>query len=356
MNRSFFSRNSFFCWVILSITSLSAVDREEDLLPTLFPFMGETTTSKVRLRLSPHILEDNIFRELFREEPLIILGEEEEFYRVLPPHGEKGYVFRTYLLDGYVQGENVNLRIAPDLHARIITQVGRGEYLRGKIASQDYRWMEVNLPSTFFFYVAKGFIARRGDVREVSAFQEKSMLLEEERKKLALYATGGNKKGEELSSLYEELIGRAHFHPFLREQIIQDQVLFREAWQKRETSLPKQEENEEEKMEKSSWEEKEERLFCQWLSDHPKGSWEQFYECQRAEGEILSGRIALYYKELTEKPGDFLLLNEQGRAIAYLYSNQIHLEEKVGELVCLLGARRPNYGFALPAYYALREL
>src|SRR5689334_11520447 len=76
------------------------------------PFTGKITRNKVRMRNQAH-LDAKIVRELNKGDMIVVVGENEDFYAVQPPPDIKAYVFRTFVLDNLIEGNKVNVRLAP---------------------------------------------------------------------------------------------------------------------------------------------------------------------------------------------------------------------------------------------------
>src|SRR6185436_15600633 len=72
------------------------------------PFTGKVKGRKVRLRAQPD-LDGRVVRELGGQDMLVVVGEKGDFYAVEPPSGLKAYVFRSFVLDGVVEGNRVNV-------------------------------------------------------------------------------------------------------------------------------------------------------------------------------------------------------------------------------------------------------
>ena len=85
-------------------------------------FTGQVAKNRVRMRLNP-ALDSVIINELSKDDLVVVTNESDEFYEVLPPSQMKGYVFRTYVLDGQVEGSNVNIRLEPDTGSQVVCQV-----------------------------------------------------------------------------------------------------------------------------------------------------------------------------------------------------------------------------------------
>ena len=92
----------------------------------------------------------------------MINGEKGDFYAVEPPAGTKAYVFRSFVLDGVVEGNRVNVRLEPSLDAPIIGHLNSGDHIKGVISSLNNKWYEIAAPSDTHFYVAKEFVESVG--------------------------------------------------------------------------------------------------------------------------------------------------------------------------------------------------
>src|SRR5271168_5087155 len=66
------------------------------------PFTGKVLANKVRVRVKPDY-DSHIFRQIGKNDLLLIVGEEGDFYAVQPPKDTKAYVFRSYILDNVVE-------------------------------------------------------------------------------------------------------------------------------------------------------------------------------------------------------------------------------------------------------------
>jgi hypothetical protein len=125
------------------------------------PFTGKITGNQVRLRSAPNLASATV-RELGRNDMVVVVGEMSDFYVVQAPAGLKGYVYRTYVLDDVIEGQRVNVRLAPDLEAPVIAQLNTGDPCKGVMAPQNNKWLEIELPSTARLYVAKEYIESAG--------------------------------------------------------------------------------------------------------------------------------------------------------------------------------------------------
>ena len=146
------------------------------------PFTGKTTRSKVRMRLQAN-LESSVVRELKKGDMLLVLGEDQDFYRVAPPADLKAYVYRTFVLDGVIEGDRVNIRLSPDLDSPIIAQGNTGDKINGDICEIERKWLEIAPPKGVAFFIAKEYIEKIGDenflVRQQQRHSEAQQLLQQ---------------------------------------------------------------------------------------------------------------------------------------------------------------------------------
>lgn len=136
------------------------------------PFTGKLTRNKVRLRLQPN-LDGQILRELSKDDLLIVVGEDDEFYAVLPPKGIKAYVFRTYILDNTVEGKNVNVRLEPDTESPVIAQLRHGDHVEGVISPLNSKWLEITPPASARFFVCKEYVDNIGSADMLAKIEKR---------------------------------------------------------------------------------------------------------------------------------------------------------------------------------------
>jgi hypothetical protein len=136
------------------------------------PFTGKVVKNKVRLRSQPN-LDAPIVRELGRGDMVIIDGEADGFYVVMPPKDTKAYVFRTFILDNVVEGSKVNIRLAPDVEAPAIGQLNSGDRIEGSVSPINSKWLEITPPQNIRFYVAKEYVDNIGDTSTMARLDKR---------------------------------------------------------------------------------------------------------------------------------------------------------------------------------------
>ncbi len=144
----------------------------------LEPFTGKISKSRVRLRLTPD-LSAPILKELTKDDLFIVTDLADDFYAVKPAPQAKGYIFRTYVLDGQIEGNHVNVRLEPDTNAPIVCQMNSGDKVTGKICAANNKWLEIAMPEAVRFFVAKEFVERIGSVQTFYDIEKLKVEIEE---------------------------------------------------------------------------------------------------------------------------------------------------------------------------------
>jgi hypothetical protein len=360
------------------------------------PFTGKIAASKVRLRVKPD-LESHIIRQVAKNDLLLVVGEEGEFYAVAPPKDTRAYVFRSYILDDVVEANRVNVRLEPHVEAPIIGQLQAGDKIKGHTSALNHKWLEIPAPSSTRFYLSKEFVVHAGGPDYIAAMEKRKVAVEEilnsafslaeaECKKayeemkpqeaiekfqiiLKSYsdfpeAIASSKEG--LALLKETYLNKkiafleskAELTPVARDELIakhkaESSELFADApvnldpnlWNKR---SHKQAMTDTMRV----WDALEESLYLSWTAFHSGKKLDDFYAEQKANASVITGRVERYTADIKDRPGDFIL-KEADIPVAYLYSTHVDLEKMAGKTVSLLAAPRPNNHFAFPAYFVL---
>lgn len=354
-------------------------------------FTGKVTRNKVRMRNKPS-LEGQIIRELSKGDMLIVVGETDDFYAILPPADVKAYVFRTFVLDNQIEGNHVNVRISPDLDAPVIAQLNSGDKIDGSISSQNSKWFEISPPVSAKFYICKDYLEKIGDEHLMAAIakrrKEVNDLLqtsyqasqEELQKPFPEISLDGLLKNYQLIvddySDFPDQAGRAkELAAQLQEQYLSKKIAYLEAKaaengalaKKSEEAIPSQdaslakEEIEEaipytslESEVQNPWLSKERSIYEAWANTNGGGSFDDFYTAQKNGAVVLQGVLESYKRPLKNRPGDYMLVSKvSSLPIAYLYSTRVNLEEQLGSNVTLVAVERPNNYYAYPAYFVI---
>ena len=104
----------------------------------------------------------------------------------------------------------------------------------------------------------------------------------------------------------------------------------------------------------AAWLPVEQAIYENWAQSNDNKSKEEFYDLLSHSAVALRGIIEPYNRVIKNKPGDYILVNQSNHLpIAYLYSTQVNLLDRVGQQVTIYGSPRENNSFAFPAYFVL---
>lgn len=367
------------------------------------PFTGRIKGQRVRLRAHP-TLESFVVRETSPGEMFAIVGEEKEFYSVKPSRAMKGYVFRTFVLDNVVEGDRVNVRLAPDIDSPVIGQLHAGEKVRATVCDANNKWLEIALPSSMHFFVAREYVEQAGPIEMVAEMESKREQAYHLLSAAVLFAQVEMQKSFDEINLEQVhtkfLTLQKDFADFaditekakeadvaVEEAYIQKKIVFLESKADRTIALQNDDADaiqrlskigrevkgsvsKEESLSATSlgagltqgevvptdkmlaWRTFEESLYHVWAAERDGKTFEEFYQEEVANAVVVSGIIEPYNRPVKNRPGDFILQLED-RPIAFLYSTKVNLQDAVGKRVTLLAAPRPNNNFAFPAYFVL---
>jgi uncharacterized protein YgiM (DUF1202 family) len=372
------------------------------------PFTGEVVGAKVRLRTQPS-LEGHVVRETREGELFAVIGNEGDFYAVTPPRGTKGYVFRTFVLDGQIEGERVNVRLYPDTEAPVVARLNTGNKVTSRESDINPKWLEIDLPESSYFFLAKEYVNKKGAVELVAQMEARHHEATHLLSATFLYAQSEIQKSlpqidfESLNNRFSNLIIAYSDLPEIAERAEEAQHLMKELYlqkkiafleskanntpsvleysqehldkladlgifihQKSENvsaaehahtasqfagfTAPLSDEQYTEKM--AAWEPVEKALYHMWAAANDADTMEEFYAHEEGRAQFITGVVESYSRPVKNLPGDFIL-KYKNRPVAFLYSTKVNLQDKVGQNVTIRAVKRPNNNFAYPAYYVL---
>lgn len=344
-------------------------------------FTGRVLGANVRMRTNAD-LESHIIKELAKSDLLVIVDEKDDFYAVEPTADIKAYIFRSFVLDNVVEGNRVNVRLAPDLEAPIINHLSTGKRIDGKICEKNNKWLEINPPAGTKFYVAKEFIEYAGGP-ELKAQTDKRIATVKQLLESTQLLTQAEmrKPFEEISKdrivkSYQNIINDYSDFPEFVTQAKELLVGFNEMYLEKKISYLEKKASkvassdiEEETISLNDsegrfantssitdrmkvWEPVEESLYLSWAAMHRAKSMDDFYADQKLKSVTISGILEAYADPVKNKPGDFVV-KEKDIPVAYVYSTHVNLQSLLGKRVNLVATPRPNNSFAFPAYYVL---
>jgi hypothetical protein len=337
-------------------------------------FTGKVKGKKVRMRLQPD-LDSPIVKELSRGEMLAVVGDADDFWEVESPTGLKAYVFRSFVLDNVIEGSRVNVRLQPSLDAAVLTHLNSGDRIEGSICAANNKWMEISLPSSTHFYVAKSYLENVGAPEVKSQYESRFYSARQQMETADYFAESEMKKNfpdidfEQMNHNYQIVISEYNDFPdfvekakealsHLQESYIDKRISYMETKQQAEEESFSTEEKTSVATDQSVtdkmklWEPVEESLYLSWANLNENRSMDDYYSEQKIAAVQLSGILEPYLAPVKCKPGDYII-REKDLPVAYVYSTVINLQNLVGKKVTLVGAPRPNNNFAFPAYFVL---
>ncbi|MCI5053062.1 MAG: SH3 domain-containing protein [Simkaniaceae bacterium] len=345
------------------------------------PFTGKVLGNNVRMRANADI-ESPIVRELGKNDLVVVVDELNDFYGVEPIGEVKAFIFRSFVLDGKVEGNRVNVRLAPSLESPVIGHLNTGDIVDGDVSPENNKWLEIVPPASTKFYVAKEFVDYVAGP-EYKAIQDKKLSDVKHLIKSAklLVESEMQKPFEEID--YQRIAKAYHtisddyteFPKFVEEAknsltavhetYLQKKLAYLEskagsmerAVAKKPAMMVTPKEVKEAVTQSPTdrmkiWEPVEESLYLIWAKRHNAKSMNDYYNEQQVKSEVLTGILESYKEPVKMKPGDYIL-RENGLPVAYLYSTHVDLSKLVDKEVNLIVSQRPNNSFAFPSYYVL---
>jgi hypothetical protein len=366
-----------FLLAILFITPLFSDDGVPSEMAKKAPFAsftGKITKDRVRMRLAPN-LDSHIFKELNRDDLVLVVGADDDFYALMPPQNLKSYIYRTYVIDNVVEGTNVNIRLEPDISAPVVAQLNTGDQIAGKVAPQSNKWLQIEPPKGVRFYVAKEFVTKAGDETLFFKYQ-----LREKETKKALQVIEN-----ELNQEFEKPFSQIQLNDIalkLQEIIVQNKDLPREVakaqslmqrmeqtYLAKSLDMNKAKNSPEEASEvvavteelpenpnwqNPEWQQKEAESIALAIDNQDAEDEASFYEQEQKQAKRLEGVLKTNNRFVKNIPGDFVLVNPKTNLpVAYLYSTKVNLQNHVNKEVLVMASERPNNHFAFPAYFVL---
>jgi len=354
-------------------------------------FTGKVKEDHTKMRISPN-LGSLIVKELSQGQFVLVRNEKGKFYEIDSPEGVKTYIFGSFVLDGTVAGNKVNVRIEPDLHAAVVAVMHSDDKVTGaSVCQKNSRWLEIDPPEQVRFYIEKGSVMNVGGIDKIGLLQAKKRTLKERIQNAESLSNRELCKSfeqidvEKISDTWLSIIKQAIDFPELaeyaqrslhgcQESCLQKRVAYLEAKisHLRDRTDVEATENianqkgffEEAENERSfihdslkdkEWEKVEENLYATWSMKHYKKTMEDYYASQKSESQTISGFLDSFDDEIKNKPGNYIL-RDRNMPVGYVYSTFVDLEKYKGTYVTLFVSSRPNNGFAIPAYFVLSVL
>lgn len=372
------------------------------------PFTGAITGSKVRMRVQPN-LEGHVVRETAQGELFVVAGEVGDYFAIVPPKDCKGYVFRTFILDGAVEGERVNVRLYPDTDAPVIGQLNTGDRVATSVSDVNSKWLEVSLPQNSRFFVAKDYIDKKGPAELLAQIEKKRNEAAHRLSAASLFAQAEITKPfdqidlDRIQERFGEIAREYHDLSPITAQVLEVTALMQDVYMQKKIAFLEEKaghvsstaeitpdqverlakcgiditpldvdhtatqiataasktmglatlfENSDVTGKMLIWQPLEESLYHLWAAAHDEQGIDAFYSEERDSATVLTGTVEPYNRPVKNRPGDFLLKNEN-MPVAFLYSTRVNLEKLVGKKITVLAAPRPNHNFAFPAFFVI---
>lgn len=128
---------------------------------TFQPFTGKILGSKVRMRIKPD-LNAHIVCQCDTHDLVLVVGQDEDFWKIAPPPEIEAYIFRSYILDDVVEAHRVNVRLEPNVQAPVIAQLNPGDRISGTPCTENSKWLEIDMPQSVCFFIAKELLTYAG--------------------------------------------------------------------------------------------------------------------------------------------------------------------------------------------------
>lgn len=328
---------------ILASTTTSTPTPTPKIQKPFSAFTGKIEKNKVRMRLQPN-LDGHIIRELNTNDHVVVLGESDDFYAVEAPSDFKAYIYRTFVLDGVVEGNHVNVRLNPDVNSPIIAQLNSGDPITGSVLASDKKWMEIAPPSSTRFYVSKEYVKSIGSPALMVQLQKqaeeakKYIPLDAQKTKDSEVSIATNIADAKIAPLPVPVPVPAPVPPIVPNP---EPVVSSLSANAKSAQL-------------AQWTSVEQPLYEAWALENTGATIDEFYKNQLEHAVTLQGLIEPYHRAVKNKPGDYMLVSPVTRLpIAYLYSTRLNLQDKVGQQIVIQAVPRDNHSFAFPAYYVL---
>jgi hypothetical protein len=342
-----------FClFLLLPIITCFAQDAQKP--QTFEQFTGKITGNKVRLRAQAN-LESPIIQQFNKDDIVLVVGEKDNFWAIIPPKEIKGFIYRSYVIDNKVEANKVNIRLSPNTEAFVIGQLQEKDELNdAKVLSQNNKWMEINLPKHISFYIAKDYVVKAGKAEDFTAlstrqadaknaFNAANIFVKKEYEK-----NKDEKIFQEAAAKFDAVIQTYKDCPEIVKNAQKNLAVLKDSNLMKKGKIIKAKEA----IQKTDdpWKTLEHSFYVTWSTFHPEKSMEDFYNEQTANAITLTGTLKKF-KTLKHSPGNFVLLNDAGKPIAFVYSTKVALDKMQDKKIKLTASLRPNNNFAYPAYF-----
>lgn len=169
----------------------------------IYPFEGEITAERLNVRMFPRGDGQSIISSVLSAgEKVVVVGEKEDYYQILPPRGASVWVIgRNVRRDGesgVVTADDVPVRLDSRINADAVAVLKEGEAV--KIVGENMGWYRISSPPAVPYFVGKKFV-RVGRPSEVAG-----PFVKDEAKKAPAAAPQGDGKARATLAVAESLL------------------------------------------------------------------------------------------------------------------------------------------------------
>ena len=174
----------FFVSTGLYAEELRSVVSEKIMTPAdvqKFPFLGRVKGKNINVR-GGNNLNFEILTQLQDQETVIVLSESPGWYQIDPPQTAFLWINKSYVKEGIVTADSVNVRGSPTLAGTLNCQLARNDAV--EVVVEEGEWLKIKPPPQAKAWVSKDYVAYEKpldqDMEVLKA--EKAKALQESRK------------------------------------------------------------------------------------------------------------------------------------------------------------------------------
>jgi uncharacterized protein YgiM (DUF1202 family) len=126
-----------------------------------FPFEGEVSVERLNVRMFPKSDQQSIITTVLSQgEKVVVVGEKDDFYQILPPKGSTAWVFgRSVKKEGagaVTTASDVPVRLDSRVNADVVASLKEGEPV--KIVAEHMGWYKIEAPAAVKYYIGKKYV------------------------------------------------------------------------------------------------------------------------------------------------------------------------------------------------------
>jgi uncharacterized protein YgiM (DUF1202 family) len=180
----------FFVSTGLYSEELQSIQSEKISVPAdvqKFPFLGRIKGKNINVR-GGNNLNFEILTQLQDQETVIVMGESLGWYQIDPPPTAFLWINRTYVKDGVLTADAVNVRCSPTLAGTLNCQLAKNDSV--EVVAEEGEWLKIKPPAQAKAWVSTDYVTYEKPLDEGLEIlkSEKAKALQESRKKKMLEA------------------------------------------------------------------------------------------------------------------------------------------------------------------------